>query len=236
MNTHRTTIRTVLIVLVVATAGGCQVIPWALDAFAPPEKIDAKHHLPDEKKLLVLVVDSPQQRQSREHTGPVRQHLTQHLNNQLIANEVVDEVVAYDDVLDLMIADPQGFEELSDNEIGEKLGAGRVLRVEVTTFSLKDSEINPLWHGQLHTLVRVLDDDGRTIWPDDRPKGFPVQPVELKSTNEATPAYSEKLTQLLAVAMADHVAKLFYDHEIDPHVMARREREEYQRVRGMNID
>ncbi len=235
MNAHRTITRIGLAALVLA-AGGCQVIPWALDAFAPPEEIDAKHHLPEEKKLLVLVVDSPQQRQSHVHTGPVRQHLTQQINHQLIAHEVVDEVVAYDDVLDLMIADPQGFEELSDDQIGEKLGANRVLRVEVTRFSLKDSEINPLWHGQLQALVRVLDDDGRTVWPEDRPKGFPVEPVELKSTNEATPAYSEKLTQVLAVAMADHVAKLFYDHEIEPRELARRERKEYQRIRGMNID
>jgi hypothetical protein len=189
----------------------------------PPEKIEAKHYLPPDSKLLVLVHDLP----LREDvdTAVVRRNLTNYICAQLDRHDVVANTVPYDDLLDLMIADPQ-FNEYTPGQVADKLEADTVLYIRITQFALKESKINPLWQGQLETKVKVIDLNDDTLWPDDRPTGYPVKPSQIRTTNEASPAYATKLTNLLCAAMADDVAKLFYDHEVDAGTIQREKRRE----------
>ena len=214
-------------------AGGCQIIPWVTAAIAPPEKIEAEYDLPEDATLLVLVHDPGLQDDGR--TVAIRHQLTARLNDQLREHGIVKRVVPYEDLLTLIIAEP-AFDTYSAGEVGRKLGANQVLLVKLTEFGLKDSELDPFWHGRLKTNVQVLDTSGQVLWPDDRPFGYPTEPAEHKTISEISPAYGEKVTEYLAVMMADHIAKLFYDHEIDAALSARKKREAKLAASGLSME
>ena len=214
-------------------AGGCQALPWLIMVTAPPEKIEAKYDLPENTTLLVLVRDTALQDDGE--TVAIRQQLTARLSNQLRQHEVVQHIVSYDELLTLMISDPD-FDTYSADEVGRKLGANQVLLVKLTAFGLKDSELDPFWHGRLKTNVQLLDTSGQVLWPDDRLFGYPTEPAEHKTTSEVSPAYCAKVTEYLAVMMADHIAKLFYDHEIDAALSAQKKREAKLAASGLSME
>ena len=226
--------RSICVLLAAAmAAGGCQVIPWVTAAMAPPEKIEAKYGLPENTTLLVLVRDTALQDDGE--TVAIRQQLTAQLSDQLRQHDVVQHIVSYDQLLTLMISDPD-FDTYSADEVGRKLGANQVLLVKLTEFGLKDSELDPFWHGRLKTNIQVLDTSGQVLWPDDRPFGYPTEPAEHKTESEISPAYGEKMTEYLAMMMADHIAKLFYDHEIDAALSAQKKREAQLAANGLSME
>lgn len=230
----RRSLLTILAACFLLCAGGCQGFPYLMTVLAPPEKIEAEHDLDADGKLLLLVVDSPQIEEI--DTSAVHRHMTRQMSAILLANEAVGGVVSYDELLDLRIANPRQFEEWDPEQIGRELGADQILQIEIKKFALKDDAINPMWHGQMEAMVTVIDLDGKTVWPDDRLHGFPMEPVEIRTNKEATPAYSEKLKQLLSLAMADSVSKLFYDHEVDAYQHNKDKRMEDLKSQGLFID
>jgi hypothetical protein len=214
---------------------GCQGIPYLMAALAPPEEVEAKYDLDPSGRLLLLVVDSPQC--DPAETVAVHRHLTRQLTVMLLANEATGSVVSYDELLDLRIANPRKFEEWTPAEIAKELEADQIVQVRITKFGVKDDAIDEImWHGQMEASVEVIDLNGKTVWPDDRLHGFPAEPVEIRRDNEATPAYTAKLTKLLSVAMADNVSKYFYDHEVGAYEHNRDARLEDMRGQGLFIE
>ena len=214
--------------------GGCQGIPYLLTVLAPPEDVEALHDLDPNGRLLLLIKDSP--RCDPAETVALHRHLTRQMTVMLLANEAVGSVVTYDELLDLRIANPRKFEEWSPARIAQELQADQIIQVEITKFSVKDDAVDPMWHGLLEASITVLDLNGKTVWPDDRLHGYPAEPVEIRRNNEATPAYTAKLTQLLSVSMADNVSKYFYDHEIDAYEHNKQARMEDMRGQGMFLE
>ena len=51
------------------------------------------------------------------------------------------------------------------------------------------------------------------IWPEDRPNGYPVAPVETPATANFNEAYGAILAAKLAEDMAERVVNLFRDHQ-----------------------
>lgn len=229
---NHSTIHIPLMIAAVALLGGCQAMPWLMTAFAPPEKVEALYEPAKTSKLLVWVEDHPGQALA---AGSVRYHLTKELNDQLLANEVVDEVIGHNEIIRVQMDDPT-FDSYTAAEVAEIVGADLVLRVEVTEFSLKDTELNPLWNGRLATRIQILDASGEILWPEDRLYGHPVRPVEKKTTNEVSAAYGTKLTHWMAALEAEHIARLLYDHEIDPVEAGRERRREASEMAGLSFD
>lgn len=189
---------------------GCgPVIGWCVNAFAPPQKVDALYKPPSGKKILVFVDDML----NPVCYEPIKAELTQLLNRRLIANKVAAEVVPYQDMLTLVAATLQ-FNRLAVTEVGQRLGADIVLYVKIDRFSLKDNEMVPLWQGRLHATVRMVDVEFGRLWPEDRLEGYPVRPVVPPAETSPLSRYGEVLSKKLANQMADRIAKLFYDHEI----------------------
>ncbi len=194
------------------SATGCgPLIGVTLDVFRKPRKVQAVYQPPEGKKILVFVDDL----QNPVSYEPIKAELTERLNEQLIENNVAERVVPYERLLTLMAATPE-FHALSIGQIGNKLGADIVLYVHVDTFSLKDNEVTPLWHGQLATTIRMVDVTRGRLWPEDRPAGFTVKPVETPTEYSPSQTYEIDLATSLARQMATRVARLFYDHEIKP--------------------
>jgi hypothetical protein len=191
--------------------GGCAVISWVTAQFAPPKKVPAVYKAPKGKKVLVFV-DDVRRPVSYE---PIKRLLTDRLNEQLDEHNIAGETVPYDRLVDVMAATPS-FHRLSVSEVGERVDAELVLYVEINRFSLRDDPDSPLWAGTLDTTVRWMEVGQGRLWPRDRPRGQPVKPVELPMVDEPSPTYGQKVASELATKMADRIARLFYDHKIDP--------------------
>jgi len=196
-------------------------IGWTVNAFAPPQKVDATYEPPKDKTFLVFVDDMVHP----VFYEPVKGELAEKLNRQLVDKGVAAKTIPYSKVLALASATP-GFNRLSVSEVGEKLGADIVLYVIVDKFSLKDNEATPLWQGRLSTTVRLVAVGIDRLWPEDRLEGYPVEPLEMSPETHPSPTYGEVLSKKLAEKMADRIAKLFYDHEISPAEARERKKEQ----------
>ena len=217
------------------STGGClfQALPWLMAVTAPPEKVEAEYEPAPESTILVWVEDNPANEATAE--GSLRYRLTNELNRQLLAAGIVENVIDPHEVVSLQIADPS-FGQMSMGDVAKAVGADLVLHVEIADFALRDTPMNPLWHGRLATYIQVFDDTGTLLWPDDRLDGFPVQPVEIKTSSSVSPSYGAKLTQLLVLAEADHITRLLYDHEVDPLDASRDRRLESVDMAGLTFD
>lgn len=200
----------ILSLVAAASLLGCgPIIGWTVNAFAPPQKVDAIYKPPPKKKILVFVDDLL----NPVSYEPVKAELTQQLNRHLQENKIAGQTVSYQDMLVLIAATPE-FNRLAVSEVGQRLGADIVLYVRIDRFSLKDNEAVPLWQGRLHATVRMVDVELGRLWPDDRPDGYPLRPVSPPAETNPSSRYGEVLSKRLARQMADRIAKLFYDHEI----------------------
>jgi hypothetical protein len=182
------------------------MIGWWAATFGQEQKVDAVFKPPKDKKVLVFVDDV----RYPVNYEPVKAQLTEQLNKRLKDNKVAGDAVSYDRLVDLMAVTPN-FNQLHVPDVGKRLGADLVLYVEITTFLLRETEATPIWQGKLTASVKWVDATGR-IWPKDRPEGFPVPPIELPMTENASAGYGAEVARELADKLADKIAKLFYDH------------------------
>ena len=185
------------------------MIGWIVAQFAPPQKVDAIYTLPSDKTILVFVDDLI----NPVSYEPIKIELTERLNAKLIEQGIAAEVVPYEELLNVMASTP-GFNQLHIPTVGQKMDADLVLYVEVVNFSLKDSDVSPLWHGKFKTKVKIVDSQEGRLWPEDRPGGYPVEPVETRPAENPSSSYGSELAEILAERMADSIVRLFNDHEV----------------------
>jgi len=199
-------------------AGCGPFIGWAVNAFAPPQKVEPVYRPPAGKRVLVFVDDLLRP----VAYEPIKAELTEQLNRQLTEHDVAKTAVPYEDLLTLQAAMPE-FNQLAVSEVARHLDAELVVYLDVDEFALKDDEANPLWQGRLTVSVRVVDPAAGRLWPDDRAGGYPVPTVEIPAHPHNSPNHGAELSRTLAAQMADRVAKLFYKHEISAREAAERE-------------
>jgi hypothetical protein len=190
------------------TAGGCAAVAWTAAQFAQPKQVDALYKIPQGKKILVFADDI----MAEVSYQPVKAMLAEETSFQLVAHKLAAETVPYERLIAL--TREKGFDKLSVGEVGAKLGADVVLYVHIDKFSLKDTPDTPLWRGQLHATIRVVDVKAGRLWPQDKPEGFPVPPVDLPTVEDSSQVYATQLAKELATKMADRIAKCFYDHKV----------------------
>jgi hypothetical protein len=209
MNTRRQIITTAVLAMASATIGGCTGIAWLANAFAPPEKIEAKHELEPKGKVLVLIDDLGQPIRYEQ----VKRLLTEKVNRLLLENNAAEKVVAYEDVFRLS-ANRKDFNQMGVSNVARALGATQAIYVYLDEFSLKDDPTISLWRGKLGVTVRVVDVKGKTVWPEDRPSGHSPELSKTPEVDDPSPTYGAKVAADLADDMALKIARLFYKHTI----------------------
>lgn len=198
-------------------ASGCgPMAGWLAALFKGPEKIKAVYEPPKDKKILVFVDDLA----NPLSYEPIKRALSEKLSKLLVENKVAAEVVDYEQLLNLSMADEK-FNQLGAWNIGRKLGADIVVFIEVKSFHLREKEYEDteLWQGSFGTEVRVIDcnapKDNVRLWPTDREKGFPVGPLETEPQDDSSAHRGVSIANELAEKMADKIDKLFHDHEVE---------------------
>ncbi|MFP3938149.1 MAG: hypothetical protein ACLFVW_07380 [Phycisphaerae bacterium] len=204
----QTAIATAVCGFVLVLCGGCSAIGWTVALFAPPEKEPAVYKPPKGKTYLVFVDDiaSPV-----EYEG-VKGELTEQLNQRLERHRIASRTVDYSDVVKLVSASPD-FNQLPISEVGRKLGAEMVLYVQIDRFELSEYANTSTWNGVLEASARVVDADKRKrLWPEDRPSGYPVDPVRIPQVELESRDQVSRMAKMLAVQCAEKTIKLFIEH------------------------
>lgn len=222
MSKLRTRISLVAVGGILLGLAGCQTVPWLVQFFARPEKVEPVCSIPPDARMLVLVSDL--ELSESVDCAAIKRDLTDSLNKQLLAHEVAAEVVPYEELLEL-VADEPVFNQMSFGDIGNRLDADLVLYVRLKQFKLKDTDVGPSWHGELDVQVKLVDQDNHTLWPLDQPLGYAVGPVVVSGRQESSETYGVKLTEELAEEMANRIAKLFYEYEVPAGTKTRQQRQ-----------
>jgi len=208
-----TNYKTLALALCLAAAtslNGCAPVAYLTALIHGPEKIDAKFELPKDKTTLVLV-------DSYDSHEMMKRVLTQAVSKQLRDRGLVTTTIPYNAITALRMITPESFNRMAVTEIGRKLGAEIVICVHINKFALKDNDADVMWHGQIEARVKVVavtdDNTSARLWPDDRPAGHPVGPVERPEATDSSPSYASIMTKSLALELADELTRLFYKHE-----------------------
>ena len=209
MSLRRQIILITLLCAMVSAVGGCGIIGWVVNAVMPPKNIPAAYELTPGEKVLVLVDDLGKPVRYEQ----IKRLLTENINRLLLENEAAETVVSYEDVFRLM-ASRTDFNRMGISNVARELGADQVIYVYLDEFSLKDAPNISVWQGKLGVLVRVVDVEGNTKWPADRPSGHRPEIVETSPVDNPSPTHGAEVASELADEMALKIARLFYKHTV----------------------
>ena len=191
-----------------ATAGGVSpIISHMADRSQASAKIEAKYKLPGGKVVLVLAENRTD---ARSHES-IKRKFTNAMNAELVKRKLARKTISYDDLMEFRLRTP-GYHQMAIKDICRQLKADLVIYVHIDKFVLRD-DTSDVWRGQIGATVFVKDHDNR-LWPEDLPKGHEVKPIERRASTDSSHNYGDRLTDLLAIQMADRIAKLFYDHQL----------------------
>jgi hypothetical protein len=138
----------------------------------------------------------------------IKRLLTEKINRLILNNKTGYKIVSYEDVLRLKDS-RKDYNRMGIANIAQELGANQIIYVRIDEFSLKDDPGVSLWRGKLDVSVRVVDSQGKTKWPIDRPAGHRPEAVETSQVDDPSPAYGAKVAAELADEMAAKIANLW---------------------------
>jgi len=181
----------------------------------PKEKIKAEYELP-KGSVLILVDDDLGLIQP-----PIASELlVDELSKELKKNEITNRVTTNEEIARIRQSQ-KNFDDIPADRVGRLANADTVIWIKIKNFYVsQDLEMN-VSPGKLAVEVRVINaladkkEDVR-LWPKNRSEGklidVTVSPHEIRRCKTLREAHSK-----LAKEMADKIAKLFYDYEIDPY-------------------
>ena len=173
----------------------------------PMVPVAAEYELQAER--LLVLVDAPMERTGLSGIRPL---LTRQLYDEISRHSLVGGVVAAGELATLRIS-AENFSELSTGEIGRRLFADQVLRVEVIEFRLGTLVDKPAGQGVALVRVSVFDvQEECRAWPKDKHLGREVL-VQTAFREPSGQDYRQEFTEDLCERTAESVIKLFREHE-----------------------
>ncbi len=216
-----------LVAFALAPLGGCQVLIWLDAVLKPTEPVAALYEIEDPEEKTLLVVIDDRDIDEAVNCARLREELTEAINVEFLANDIVGKAISFDTVQSLYTARPQFLYSLPFQTMAEMTNADMVLHVRILAFRLKESEEGPIWNGRLETSVRLLSSEDTVLYPKDRPvDGHTIDKSTLSNSQSSSGTYAIRLTHDLAVDQAVKIAKLFYEHEV-PRGEQEREKQDF---------
>ncbi len=197
-----------LLVLVAAAATGCNAIGVVADAIAGPPRVDAVYDLP--KAKTVVLVDDPG---DLLPTRDLPNRIAGRVGDELVAQKRVTQVIGPRVINDLAAGNPD-FDTWALDKVGRRVGADQVVYVVIQSFVL--TENNEVYEPQATATVKVLDvDSSKRLFPVSEPNGHVVVATERPVPRDGASSKTDGIiARRVADALADKVAKLFYDHRL----------------------
>ena len=164
--------------------------------------------------LLILVEDDYNVTRSRA----VRDAIAKALARELAARKVNHRALPLERLDRLRQQDP-GYAGIPADKLGRRLEAEQVLWIKIIEYSIGDLEAeDPAEAARVVLTLRVINchaqhRDEVRLWPGGR------EPYRLEVTKALAAVQGlspDKVELLLVVELVDQIAKLFYDHKIEP--------------------
>ena len=182
----------------------------------PSIPVDAEYKLG--KGPLLILADSLGPRP----VGDVETAIIKAITAEFHAHEINDQIIPARRLAELRRVEPD-YAKLSAAALGKRLGAEQVLHLQVMfTAAQQTSEGDVMTGASCRADVRVVNPNATEredvrLWPPG-PPNLPGKGIEAKITvHQARYARTpDGRAKVLAAALADRVARLFYDHKITP--------------------
>jgi hypothetical protein len=188
-------------------AGGCAAAALVLNDTVGPSNVPAKY-VPPKTPMLVMVENYS------SGAGIDAQELCRYVDADLAANKIAP-LVDQDKVYRLKDADPAAFQSMSIQQVGQAVGAGQILYINLLTSSIEHPQGSDQVRGSLTARVRVIDvPTGDTAWPKDQRAGWALAqrtPFVLENNDAVDMQVRQKLCQSVAV----EIGKLFRSWQPD---------------------
>jgi len=213
MTLLRLIIITLILVVPAAIITGCNIASGIVYVTTPNPVSEAKYEL--ENRPTVVFIDD-----RRNQVNPVRfrREIADVASEDLIAEEVVLDVISPRDALTAARQLDRGNQPASLGRVGELVGADQVIYVEMLRFTLSRDGISPDPYASCR--IRVIDIPAqKRVFPavdGKEPDAFLLEvtlPIE-KSQGLTNSRVRQQIGEALAKETGTRIAQLFYDHEI----------------------
>jgi hypothetical protein len=175
----------------------------------PDQKVEAEFELSD--KPLVILVDDV-----RGLVDPpmARQALVESLSEELREHKVARRITTNEELARVRQAEPD-FDKLSIREVGRKVNADVMIWISVIEFGFDQNLEMAVAPGRFVAKVKVFDiraenEGNLRLWPTQRQGRFvdvEIPPHKVRSCKNKAEVHEK-----LADAMADKIARLFYEY------------------------
>jgi hypothetical protein len=198
------------LLLAAGSIGGCALISYPVAALRGPETepavYDLKKHLGG-GKIVVWVRAIPEELEARDVA--VRDLMGRQVSAKLKVDAKVP-IVSYAEVERLFRAAP-GVAMAAPQQIGQKVGAQKVLYIDVRQFAVRDTPHSSILRGRLHATVAVIDaKTGEQDWPTGGEGHSMNHEDETRETERKD--QTAEVAEAVVATVADKIAKLFYDY------------------------
>lgn len=195
--------RTLLILLVGALAMGCAVAGVIADKFAPPPT-DPAAYKPAHQPTLVMVENF----QNPDLVEVHAERLNRDISNELTEHKIAP-VIKPQRLMELKASKGAAFGQMDIPAVAKLLGARQVVYVDLVKFSVGPAPGSDMVKGEAEALVKVVDENGQTLWPRESSVGRQVncETPYLRTAGVDEASAREQMYQKLT----DQVARLFYD-------------------------
>ena len=174
-----------------------------------PPKYDLAKHM-DDGKLVVWVRAIPEELEARD--ANVRDVLGRRVTAKL-KTEAKLEMISYDEVEKLLRRHPS-VAQATPRQVGRKVGAEKVVYIDVRKFALRDTPRSVIYRGRLHLTVAIIDvKGGEQDWPTGV-EGFSVRYEDDTREPERGDVTAE-ITRKIISEGSDLITRLFYTY-IEP--------------------
>jgi hypothetical protein len=188
---------------------GCNVIGAIAAKVGPPPTIPAQYALA--KKPTVVIVENFRNPASLRLEADA---VALHVYEELKAHDVVP-LVGDDAIDDLRQRKGAAYRTMPLDAIAREVGAAQVIYVDLERFELVQDVGSEAPGGTAEAHVRVVDaETGDALWPLDSAAGQPLT-VSIDPRRITPEAPDAAVRRLLHQALADRVAKLFYNWQGD---------------------
>lgn len=177
-----------------------------LDSCGLPQPIDPVYKFPTGKRVLVFVDPRPNQNVPPEFSA----ELARKISNLLYQFHGTDHVVPQTRIMELR-REPQKLASMSISDVAKAADADVVLHVDLIALQVSTISDESLTQGVAQAFVKVVDRDGKRLWPGDMQAGAAVTATVLPAFTESR--NSEVVRQQLGEQLASRIARAFVKYD-----------------------
>lgn len=205
-------IQFLLVMCVVFSGSGCNIVGPAAYIVGGPGTIDAEHALAD--RPTVVFVDD---RENVVNPTSLRRVIADKVSQDLMSRGVVSRTISPHDAMSLASRHDTHKDVMPIDAIGRAVDAEQIVYIEMLVFQDSDGEVpRPI----AACRVRVIDVENRErLFPSpDAEQPYRVVQQRMREVDRdmyRSRATRYQISETLAEELGDTIAKLFYKHERD---------------------